>query len=132
MDFADLKREYVALGKSVKKLSEEWGVDAEELSALAKREGWDALRDELSERESLSEYRVMRLHKVADLLLERLEESISQMDASDLKVYKQLTGSLKDIKDIQSLKSEAVEQKPEGAQSGDVVVRIEGGGTWSR
>ncbi len=132
MDLTDIKKGYVALGKSVEKLSEEWGVDAEELSAIVKSEGWDALREELSGSEKLSEYRVMRLQKVADRLLERLDEAIRDMDASDLKVYKQLAGSLKDIKDIQALKPDASDQKPEVAQSGDVVVRIEGGGAWSR
>ena len=132
MDLTDIKKGYVALGKSVEKLSEEWGVDAEELSAIVKSEGWDALREELSGSEKLSEYRVMRLQKVADRLLERLDEAIRYMDASDLKVYKQLAGSLKDIKDIQALKPDASDQKPEVAQSGDVVVRIEGGGAWSR
>ncbi len=132
MDWTDLKREYVAMGKSIEKLSEEWGVDAEELSTLARTEGWDALREELSGSESLSEYRVMRLQKVADRLLERLDEAIRDMDASDLKVYKQLAGSLKDIKDIQALKPEAPEQKAEPNQSADVVVRVEGGGAWSR
>ena len=51
--------------------------------------------------------RIERLQHITDKILDKIELSVDQMDAVDLQAYRQITAAIKDIKEIQMLKSEA-------------------------
>ena len=156
MDWKKIKAEYIKGGTSYRKLAEKYNAPFGTLRKVAAKEGWRELRDKtrlktdtrLTDAVSKEQaYRLSRIHKVADDLLLQLESIVSEFKLSDLVMdktsLKQITGALKDIKDIQSLKSplDIEEQKAridnlrKQAQKEDTVsevtVTIEGGeGSW--
>lgn len=118
MDWTKLKAEYIKGGTSYRKLAEKYNVPFGTLRKVAAKEGWRELRDKtrlktdtkLTDAVSNEETeRLVRIHKVADDLLTQLELIVSDFKSEDLimdkQCLKQITGALKDIKDIQSLKS---------------------------
>ena len=118
MDWKKLKAEYIKGGTSYRKLAEKYGVAFGTLRNVAAKEKWRELRDKtriktdtkLSEAVSKEQAdRLSRLQKVTDDLLEQIEAIVKEFKFSDLVMDKQslrqITGALKDIKDIQSLKT---------------------------
>ena len=156
MDWKKIKAEYIKGGTSYRKLAEKYNAPFGTLRKVAAKEGWRELRDKtrlktdtrLTDAVSKEQAdRLSRIHKVADDLLLQLESIVSEFKLSDLVMdktsLKQITGALKDIKDIQSLKSplDIEEQKAridnlrKQSQKEDTVsevtVTIEGGeGSW--
>lgn len=152
MDWKKIKAEYIKGGTSYRKLAEKYNAPFGTLRKVAAKEGWRELRDKtrlktdtrLTDAVSKEQAdRLSRIHKVADDLLLQLESIVSEFKLADLVMdktsLKQITGALKDIKDIQSLKSplDIEEQKAridnlrKQAQKEDTVsevtVTIEGG-----
>lgn len=118
MDWKKIKAEYIKGGTSYRKLAEKYNAPFGTLRKVAAKEGWRELRDKtrlktdtrLTDAVSKEQAdRLSRIHKVADDLLLQLESIVSEFKLSDLVMdrtsLKQITGALKDIKDIQSLKS---------------------------
>lgn len=158
MDWKKIKAEYIKGGTSYRKLAEKYNAPFGTLRKVAAKEGWRELRDKtrlktdtrLTDAVSKEQAdRLSRIHKVADDLLLQLESIVSDFKREDLimdkQCLKQITGALKDIKDIQSLKSplDIEEQKAridnlrKQSQKEDTVsevtVTIEGGaGSWQR
>ena len=156
MDWTKLKAEYIKGGTSYRKLAEKYKVPFGTLRNVAAKEKWRELRDKTRLKtdtkltdavSNIETDRLVRIHKVADDLLKQLEFIVSDFKLNDLTMdkqcLKQITGALKDIKDIQSLKSplDIEEQKAridnlrKQAQREEVVnevtVTIEGGeGSW--
>ena len=119
MDWKQLKREYIAGGTSYRKLAEKYDVSFHTLRKQAAKENWKALRDEVAtktvtkivEIESDKQAdRMRRLLTVSDKLLEVVENAVDKFQAEELildrTALKSLSGTIKDIKDIQSLKTE--------------------------
>ena len=118
MDWKKIKAEYIKGGTSYRKLAEKHNVAFGTLRNVAAKEKWRELRDKtrlktdtkltdaVSKQQAI---RLGRIQKVADDLLNQLESIVSDFKAADLimdkQSLKQITGALKDIKDIQSLKS---------------------------
>lgn len=158
MDWTKIKAEYIKGGTSYRKLADKHNVPFGTLRNVAAKEKWRELRDKtrlktdtkLTDAVSKIETdRLVRIHKVADDLLKQLELIVSDFKTADLimdkQCLKQITGALKDIKDIQSLKSplDIEEQKArienlrKQSQKEDTVsevtVTIEGGvGSWQQ
>lgn len=118
MDWTKLKAEYIKGGTSYRKLAEKYSVPFGTLRNVAAKEKWRELRDKtrlktdtkLTDAVSKEQTdRLVRIHKVADDLLKQIELIVSDFKSADLvmdkQCLKQITGALKDIKDIQSLKS---------------------------
>lgn len=118
MDWKKIKAEYIKGGTSYRKLAEKYNAPFGTLRKVAAKEGWRELRDKtrlktdtrLTDAVSKEQAdRLSRIHKVADDLLMQLESIVSDFKREDLimdkQCLKQITGALKDIKDIQSLKS---------------------------
>lgn len=118
MDWKKLKAEYIKGGISYRKLSEKYGVPFGTLRNVAAKEKWRELRDKTRIKtdtkltEAVSDEQANRLHrlqKVTDDLLDQIEAIVTEFKLSDLVMDKQslrqITGALKDIKDIQSLKT---------------------------
>ena len=118
MDWTKLKSEYIKGGTSYRKLAEKHKVPFGTLRNVAAKEKWRELRDKTRLKtdtkltdavSNIETDRLVRIHKVADDLLKQLEFIVSDFKREDLimdkQCLKQITGALKDIKDIQSLKS---------------------------
>ena len=154
MDWSKLKREYIAGGTSYRKLAEKYGVSFSTLRKVAAKEGWTELRDKARAKtdtkltDLISDQqaeRYKRLQDVTDMLLDNLETIVTRVTLDEMVLdkytLKQITGALKDIKDIQNIKSglDLEEQKAriailkKQAESDDdsdttVKITIEGGG----
>ena len=99
-----------------RKLSEKYEVSMTEVSRHGKDESWREERRKYQEKAYAKtldvlikgqQNRIKRLQTITDKILDKIEESVDQMDAKDLMAYRQITAAIKDIKEIQMLKSEA-------------------------
>lgn len=121
MDWKAIKTEYITdESSSYRKLAKKYGVNYTSIGEKARQEGWAEERKQFQTK-TLSKTlnaisrgqanRASRLQTVADKLLDKIESAVDGFDMAELLVdkqaLKQLTGALKDIKDIQMIKSEA-------------------------
>ena len=117
-DWNKIKAEYVAGGTSYRKLADKYGVSLRNLQRKAAKESWVDLRQQTVDKaaakiiESVSSQqarRYQRLQDVTDKLLDKLEGIVESVVLEEMTIdkytLKQITGALKDIKDIQSIKS---------------------------
>ena len=119
MDWKKLKAEYIKGGTSYRKLAEKHNVSFHTLRKQAAKENWKALRDEVTaksvtkiieiESDNQAE-RMKRLLTVSDKLLLAVEDAVEKFQAGELKLdkgaLKSLSGTIKDIKDIQNIKTQ--------------------------
>lgn len=119
MDWKQLKREYIAGGTSYRKLAAKYNANLSVLKRIARDEDWVGLREQckaksatkIVEIESDKQAdRMKRLLTVSDKLLMAVEDAVEQFQAGELLLdkgaLKSLSGTIKDIKDIQSIKTE--------------------------
>lgn len=118
MDWKQLKREYIAGGTSYRKLCDKYKVPLSNLKRIAHEEDWVGLREQCKtkaatkiveiESDKQAE-RMKRLLTVSDKLLEAVETAVDQFQTGEMVtekgVLKSLASAIKDIKDIQSLKT---------------------------
>ena len=118
MDWKQLKREYIAGGTSYRKLAEKHKVSYNTLAKVAAKENWGSLKQETAEKittkivdieSDKQAERMKRLLTVSDMLLDAVEDAVSKFQAEELTLdkgaLKSLSGTIKDIKDIQSIKT---------------------------
>lgn len=158
-DWNKIKTEYLTSDTSYRKLAQKYGVNAITIAKKASKEGWVSQRQQQANR-TLSKTltavsnrqvnRATRLQEVADKLLNKIEAAVDDYNMEVLLVdrqsLRQITGALKDIKDIQMIRSEAdlreqeariakllKEAEHEDNGPNKVVIHIEGGeDTWSK
>lgn len=158
-DWNKIKTEYLTSDTSYRKLAQKYGVNATTIAKKASKEDWVSQRQQQANR-TLSKTltavsnrqvnRAARLQKVADKLLNKIEAAVDDYNMAVLLVdrqsLRQITGALKDIKDIQMIRSEAdlreqeariakllKEAEREDSGPNKVVIQIEGGeDTWSK
>ena len=158
-DWNKIKTEYLTSDTSYRKLAQKYGVNATTIAKKASKEDWVSQRQQQANR-TLSKTltavsnrqvnRAARLQKVADKLLNKIEAAVDDYKMEVLLVdrqsLRQITGALKDIKDIQMIRSEAdlreqeariskllKEAEREDSGPNKVVIQIEGGeDTWSK
>ena len=158
-DWNKIKTEYLTSDTSYRKLAQKYGVNAITIAKKASKEGWVSQRQQQANR-TLSKTltavsnrqvnRATRLQEVADKLLNKIEAAVDDYNMEVLLVdrqsLRQITGALKDIKDIQMIRSEAdlreqeariakLLKEAEHEENGPnkVVIQIEGGeDTWSK
>ena len=158
-DWNKIKTEYLTSDTSYRKLAQKYGVNAITIAKKASKEGWVSQRQQQANR-TLSRTltavsnrqvnRAARLQDVADKLLNKIEAAVDDYNMEVLLVdrqsLRQITGALKDIKDIQMIRSEAdlreqeariakllKEAEREDSGPNKVVIQIEGGAdTWSK
>ena len=158
-DWNKIKTEYLTSDTSYRKLAQKYGVNAITIAKKASKEGWVSQRQQQANR-TLSRTltavsnrqvnRAARLQDVADKLLNKIEAAVDDYNMEVLLVdrqsLRQITGALKDIKDIQMIRSEAdlreqeariakllKEAEREDRGPNKVVIQIEGGeDTWSK
>lgn len=121
MDWNSIKQEYITdESSSYRKLAKKYGVSSTTIAVKASKEEWVKERERFLN-ESLSKtlnaiskgqaQRASRLQTVADKLLNKIEAAVDSFEMTDLlmdrQALKQITGALKDIKDIQMIRSDA-------------------------
>ena len=118
MDWKQIKREYIAGGTSYRKLCDKYGVPLSTMKRIAHDEGWVELRDQCKSKSATkiveiesdkNAERMRKLLNVADELLDVVEKAVKEMQTGELALdrtaLKSLSSTMKDIKDIQSIKS---------------------------
>ena len=150
-DWKKIKTEYITTDTSYRKLAQKYGVHYNAIANRAKQEEWISQRNQYCDKtmtntlEAISDKQVDRaanLISVSDLLLNKVK-SLLEMDAeilSDTQSMKHISGVLKDIKEIQMIRSDADMREQEARianlrkqaekddnQSRDVTITIEGG-----
>ena len=119
-DWTKIKTEYITdSNSSYRSLCEKYGSPLGTLQKRAKKEKWTELKKQSGDRKvakSVSKIenkqvdRAARLMDVTDKLLIKIEEAVDELSTEgivlDKSTLKQISGALKDIKDIQGIKSE--------------------------
>ena len=121
MDWNRIKAEYIAGGTSYRKLAEKHGVSFNTLKTHAVEEKWHQLRQQASHKAATKiieiesdkqAERMKRLLTVSDKLLKAVEDAVEKFQAGELMLekgaLKSLSGTIKDIKDIQNIKTEYI------------------------
>ena len=117
-DWQKIKTEYISENTSYRKLSEKHGISYQAICRRSKAERWGEQREQHMNKtvtKSLDRIcekkadRAARLNSVAELLLEKVERLLAGDDkvAFDTQGLKHISGVLKDIKEIQMIKSDA-------------------------
>jgi transposase-like protein len=119
VDWKKIKAEYIRGGTSYRKLAEKYKVPLSTLKRIAHDEDWVALRDQCSAKAATKiveiesdrqAERMNRLLTVSDKLLEAVEDAVDKFQAGELllekSALKSLSGAIKDIKEIQHIKSQ--------------------------
>lgn len=153
MDWKKLKAEYITSGISYRNLADKYDVSFHTLRKVAAKEKWRELRDKTDEKvvtkimETESDKqanRMRRLLNVSDILLDAVEEVVHKFQAGELLLdkgaLKSLSGTIKDIKEIQNIKTQLdiEEQKARIANlqrqakddeegNDEIVITVEGG-----
>ena len=116
MDWNKLKAEYISGGTSYRKLAEKYKVSFTTLQGVAKREQWVELRRQAQDKSDTKivnsvasdiAKKSIKINDVADKLLDKIILLLDEFEGIDSQSIKQLTSSLKDIKDIKGIKSDA-------------------------
>jgi transposase-like protein len=119
VDWNKIKREYIQGDTSYRKLADKYNVPFGTLRKVAAKEKWRELRDKTrlkadtkiveAEAEKQAK-RMTRLLSVTDTLLDAVEKAVNEFNTADLLldkgVLKSLSGAIKDIKEIQGIKSD--------------------------
>jgi hypothetical protein len=119
-DWTQIKSEYITDSKSsYRKLAGKYGVPFSTLKRRAKEEEWTKLRTQAELKVTTKTIdkaidkkvdRMTRLMDVTDKLLLKIEETVEELSTEgivlDKSTLKQISGALKDIKDIQGVKSD--------------------------
>lgn len=115
MDWNKLKAEYISGGTSYRKLAQKHGVSLNTLQGVAKREKWCELKKQAQYKSDAKmvnaiandmSKNAIKIDDVANKLLDKIVMFLEEADGIDSQSIKQLTSSLKDIKDIKGVKSD--------------------------
>lgn len=117
VDWNQIKAEYIAGGTSYRKLAEKHNVSESKLKKIAAKEHWSELRNQSRTKldrkitETIAKAQVSRLERinnVADVLLARIEVVANNpnLDVMPPATITELTKALKNVKEIQSVKSD--------------------------
>ena len=115
-DWKMIKAEYLRGGVSYRKLAEKYGVSLSSITRKSSKEKWADLRVQ-SERKANAKIvesvasqeakRVDGIQTVADLLLEKIRHGVENgYLVTDAQSIRQITASVKDLRDIKGMKSE--------------------------
>ena len=121
-DWQAIKTEYITTDTSYRKLAQKYGIHYKVISDRGKAEKWVELRsqhraktltetlDKISKQEA---NRAAKILSVSDKLLNKIERMVDSDKPLDTKGIRALTAAVKDLKEIQSIKSELDKQEQE-------------------
>ena len=119
-DWQAIKTEYITTDTSYRKLAQKHGVSTTQICNVGRDEKWVEQREQFLNKttaktlEKISQQeanRAARIHTVADKLLNKIEAMVDSERALDTKGIRALTAAVKDLKEIQSVKSALDEQE---------------------
>ena len=123
-DWQAIKTEYITTDTSYRKLAQKYGIHYKVISDRGKAEGWGELRSQYRDKTLTDTLNVIsrkqvnraaRFQSVADKLLNKIESIVDAMEPEnmDSKSIRALTAAVKDLKEIQNIKSELDEKEQE-------------------
>ena len=121
-DWQAIKTEYITTDTSYRKLAQKYGVNYQAICHRSKDEGWIEQREQYRNStitktlEKISQQeanRAARIHSVADKLLNKIEAMVDSNRPLDTKGIRALTAAVKDLKEIQAVKSDLDRQEQE-------------------
>ena len=119
-DWQAIKTEYITTDTSYRKLADKYGVSRVQIGNVGKDENWVELRRQHLDRtvsktvaavESAQVNRAKKMQSVADKLLLKIEAMVDRPEPLTEKAIRSLTAAVKDLKEIQSIKSALDEQE---------------------
>ena len=119
-DWQAIKTEYITTQTSYRKLAQKYGVNVTNIAKKASAEGWVeqrkqyAIETQTKTLEKISQQeanRAAKIHSVADKLLNKIEAMVDSEKPLDTKGIRALTAAVKDLKEIQSIKSDLDEKE---------------------
>lgn len=123
-DWVKIKTEYITTATSYRKLADKHGVPFRTLADRAKAEGWYAARKKhcndvvtkaVQKTVNQQAEKMARFTTVSDKLLNRIERIIEESETGEItaKDIRSLTAAVKDLKEIQGVRSELDRQEQE-------------------
>ena len=121
-DWKAIKTEYITTDTSYRKLAQKYGVNVTNIAKKASAENWVEQRKQYATKmqaktlEKISQQeanRAAKIHSVADKLLLKIEAMVESEEPLDTKGIRALTAAVKDLKEIQSVRSELDKQEQE-------------------
>jgi cytidylate kinase len=115
-DWQRLKKEYIKGGISYRELAEKHKVSFSQLQKVAAKEKWNDLRKKADRKaeeklvEMVSNQQAefgQDIYRAADLLLQKLVEQVENTKIITAPMMRQYTASLKDLKEIKDIRSDA-------------------------
>ena len=133
MDWNRVRREYVSGSKSLRTLADEYSCSQSTLRKRAANEKWTEQRNDYRAKVEQEVKRVERLHRLADDLMDKLDQAIKELNemcsvehqdgeykvvrvpgvAVDRAGAKQISSSLKDVKDLLNVRDDVASGAPE-------------------
>ena len=119
-DWQAIKTEYITTQTSYRKLAQKYGVSTTQICNVGRDEKWVEQREQYLNKTSAKTLekisrqeanRAARIHSVADKLLNKIEAMVDGDRPLDTKGIRALTAAVKDLKEIQSVKSALDEQE---------------------
>ena len=119
-DWQAIKTEYITTDTSYRKLAQKYGVNITNIAKRASAEGWVEARKQYTNKTQLKTLekisnqkanRAAKMQTVADKLLNKIEAMVDSGRPMDTKAIRALTAAVKDLKEIQSIKSDLDEQE---------------------
>ena len=121
-DWQAIKTEYITTQTSYRKLAQKYGVSTTQICNVGRDEKWVEQREQYLNKtsaktlEKISQQeanRAARIHTVADKLLMKIEAMVDAERPLDTKGIRALTAAVKDLKEIQSVRSELDKKEQE-------------------
>ena len=121
-DWQAIKTEYITTQTSYRKLAQKYGVSHVQIGNVGKEEKWVELRrqhldstftktvEKISQQEA---NRAAKIHSVADKLLQKIEAMVDNGNVCTEKGLRALTAAVKDLKEIQGVKSDMDKREQE-------------------
>ena len=121
-DWQAIKTEYITTDTSYRKLAQKYGVSVTQICNVGRDEKWVEQREQFLNKttaktlEKISQQeanRAAKIHSVADKLLLKIEAIVESGELLDTKGIRALTAAVKDLKEIQSVRSDLDKQERE-------------------
>ena len=119
-DWQAIKTEYITTQTSYRKLAQKYGVSTTQICNVGRDEKWVEQREQFLNKttaktlEKISQQeanRAAKIHSVADKLLLKIEAMVESGRPLDTKGIRALTAAVKDLKEIQSVRSDLDRQE---------------------
>ena len=121
-DWQAIKTEYITTDTSYRKLAQKYGVSTTQICNVGRDEKWVEQREQFLNKTTAKTLekiikqeanRAAKIHSVADKLLLKIEAMVESGRPLDTKGIRALTAAVKDLKEIQSVRSELDKQEQE-------------------